>query len=172
MNIDERFLALHQSLDIALELVDLRALLADDDSGTRRMNIDLGLVGHPLDLDPRDAGVVEAPLDKVAQLQILVQQRRVVVRRVPLGIPTLDDAEPQPARMRFLSHGAPYEARSSTTTVRWLVRLRIGVECMCARASDRFQVGPVSPVAPLTYSGLSLTVRWARALPTPPTTPS
>src|SRR5271156_4788229 len=61
---------------------------------------------------------------------------------------------------------APYETRSSITTVRWLVRLRIGVECMCARASDRFQVGPVSAVARLTYRRSSSTFCWSRALAT------
>ena len=45
--------------DLFLELFDLGALLADDDAGTRRVNIDLGFVRRPLDFDARNAGVIE-----------------------------------------------------------------------------------------------------------------
>src|SRR5262249_52309816 len=41
--IDECLFAFHQFLDVALELVDLGALLADNNSGPRGMDIELGL---------------------------------------------------------------------------------------------------------------------------------
>src|ERR1700682_6581581 len=67
--------------------------------------------------------------------------------------------------MYFLSHRkSPQDARSSTITVRWLVRLWIGVACICERVSDRFQVGPVSAVARLTNNLSSSTFCWSRAL--------
>src|SRR5260370_26521093 len=99
MDVDKRVAPLHQLRDVNLKLVDFGALLADHDSRTRGMNVDLGLVGHPLDFDPRDSGVVEPLLDKIAKLQILMQQLRVVVTRVPSRVPALDDPETKSARI-------------------------------------------------------------------------
>src|SRR5262249_58534862 len=99
VNIDEGFLALHHFLDVGLELVDLDALLADNDSGPRGMDVYLGLVGHPLDFDAGNARVVQALLDEVAQLEVLVEKRGVVVTREPARLPAFDDAEPQSAWM-------------------------------------------------------------------------
>jgi len=65
--------------------------------------------------------------------------------------------EAQTARMCLLAHKILYDACSSTITVRWLVRFKIGVECICARIIERFQVGPVSASARLTYSRSSST---------------
>ena len=46
--------------------------------GPRGVDVDLQLVGRALDLDVRDAGMREPLLERVAQLEILVQQLRVV----------------------------------------------------------------------------------------------
>ena len=64
MNIDEGLFAFHHFLNIGLELVDLDALFTDDDARTSGMDIYLGLVGHPLDFDPRNSGMIEPLLDK------------------------------------------------------------------------------------------------------------
>src|SRR5690606_39885397 len=59
---------------------------------------------------------------------ILGQEFPEVPVRVPTGLPRLDDAQPEPARMRLLSHA--YSSRSRpwapdapvpTTTTTWLV---------------------------------------------------
>src|SRR5260370_33662945 len=103
MDVDKRVAPLHQLRDVNLELVDFGALLSDHDSRTRGMNVDLGLVGHPLDFDSRDSGVVKPLLDKIAKLQILMQQLRVVVARGPSPGPALDNGETKTPPMDFLT---------------------------------------------------------------------
>ena len=56
-------LVLGERLDVLLELLDAGAALADDDAGTRGVDVDLRLVGGALDLDAGDAGVLELLLD-------------------------------------------------------------------------------------------------------------
>ena len=99
MNIDKGFLALHHFLNVGFKLVDFDTLFADHDSGSRGMNIDLGLVGHAFDFHARDASVIQALLDEVAQLQVFVQERGVVMTREPTRIPAFDYPEPQSAGM-------------------------------------------------------------------------
>src|ERR671919_520970 len=68
-------------LQLVLELLDLRALAADDDARPRRVDRDARAVGRALDVDLRDAGVIELVLDEPADLHVLVQQVRVALRR-------------------------------------------------------------------------------------------
>src|SRR6266852_930815 len=64
-------------LQLVLQLLDLRALAADDDAGPRREDRDAAAVRGPLDVHPRDARVVELVLDVAPDLHVLVEQRRV-----------------------------------------------------------------------------------------------
>ena len=52
-------------------------------------------------------GVREPLLERVAQLQVLVQQLRVVLVGIPARAPRLVEAEPEPVRMNFLTHNSP-----------------------------------------------------------------
>ena len=54
--------------------------------------------------------------------------------------------------MYFLSHAqaSPPRRRSSTITVMWLLRLKIGVARPCARGRNRFAVGPSSTLMRFT----------------------
>ena len=61
MNIDVS-LTVGELGDLLFELFDFRALLADDDAGARRIDIDLGLARRPFDFNLLDAGVVEPGL--------------------------------------------------------------------------------------------------------------
>ena len=81
-----------------LQLVDLGALAADDDPRPRGEDVDLQLVGGALDLDLRDAGVREALLQRVAQIEVLVQQLRVVLVGEPARPPRLVEPQPEPVR--------------------------------------------------------------------------
>src|SRR5262245_54996825 len=105
LDVDED-LAVGPLLDLLLQLVDFRALAPDDEAGARGVDVDLQLVGGALDLDLRDARVREALLEAVAQLEILVQQLRVVLVGEPARAPGLVEPEPKAVRMDFLTHYA------------------------------------------------------------------
>src|SRR3954452_4405206 len=111
LNVDEHF-AVRLLLDFLLELVDLRALATDDDSRSRRVDVDLQLVGGALDFNLRDAGVRKARLQGVAQLQVLVKQLRVVLVGEPARAPGLVEPEPKSVRMYFLTHKSPFAVAS------------------------------------------------------------
>ena len=78
--------------------------------GPRGVDVDLRLVGGALDLDLRDARVVEALLQEVADLDVLVQQLGVLAPGEPARVPVLDDAEPEALRMYLLSHASALRA--------------------------------------------------------------
>src|SRR5262249_36275887 len=65
----------------------------------------------------------------------------VVLLFVPLGVPALDDAQAEPDRMCFLTHGY---ASSCTTTVMWLVRRWMRLARPMARGIHRLMIGPLS----------------------------
>jgi hypothetical protein len=68
------------------------------------VDVDLQLVGSPLGLDLRNAGVREPLLEIGTQRQILVQQLRVVAVGEPARLPRLVEPEPESVRMYFLTH--------------------------------------------------------------------
>src|SRR5205807_7516245 len=69
-------LAVDELLQLVAELVDLGALAADDDAGTRGVDVDAHLVGRALDVDLRDSCVGEVVLLIIAKLQIEMQRLR------------------------------------------------------------------------------------------------
>src|SRR3954466_11527431 len=89
-------------LQLVLQLLDLRALAADDDARPRREDRDARAVGRALDVDLRDARVVELVLDEAADLHVLVQQVGVALRREPARRPRPRGAETEADRMRLL----------------------------------------------------------------------
>ena len=72
-NVDKDF-AIRAPPDIVLEPVDLYALAADDDPGTRGQDVDLQLVGRALDVHGGHPGVTQTALEDLPQLEVLVQQ--------------------------------------------------------------------------------------------------
>src|SRR5574341_385623 len=70
-------------LELVLQLLHLRALPPDDDTRAGGRDRDPRPVGRSLDVDPRDARVVELVLDVAPDLHVLVQQRRVRLGREP-----------------------------------------------------------------------------------------
>src|SRR5262249_50672024 len=91
-------------LQLVLQLFDLGALAADDDARTRGENRDPGAIRRPLDIDARDARVIELILDVAPDLDVLVQQVGVSLRREPPGAPRAGRSEAEPDRMRLLTH--------------------------------------------------------------------
>src|SRR5690606_3713984 len=138
-DVDEH-LAARDLLQLLPQPIDLGALAADDDARPRRVDVDLELVGRPLDVDARHAGVCEPPLELAPQLQVLVQQLRVILVSEPPRPPRLVEPQPEAVGMNFLTHSLDYSAafarrrrgawvsdalrgRSATSTVRWAIRL-------------------------------------------------
>src|SRR5262249_42631746 len=77
VDVDERLLV-GEPRQLLLQLLDLRALLANHDARARGVDVDLRLVGGALDVDLGDARVVQALLQEVADLDVLVEQVRVL----------------------------------------------------------------------------------------------
>src|ERR1044072_7199545 len=90
--------------EIALELVDLRALATDDDAGSRGVDDDLETVSGAFDIDVRDAGAGEALLQITFQFQVFEQELAKLFFREPMRMPVLVVAEPKTVWMNFLTH--------------------------------------------------------------------
>src|SRR6266403_1678109 len=87
------------------QLVDVGALLADHDAGTRRVDRHAALLVRTLDHDSRDRRLLQFLVQHFADLDILVQQLAVfVLAGVPTGIPRPVDAETQPDWIDLLTH--------------------------------------------------------------------
>src|SRR5262249_10280880 len=105
---------LGEALELLLELLDARALLADHDARTRGVDVHLHLVRGALDLDAGDARREVLLLHAVPQLDVLVKPVRVVLLCEPLRVPSADDAEAKAVRMCLLTHGIKPSDLAST----------------------------------------------------------
>ena len=115
--------------DIALELVDLRALATDDDARTRRVDDDLQTIGGALDIDVRNAGAGKALLQIALQLQIFKQELAKLLLRKPVRMPVLVVAEAKTVWMNFLTHNLLQffvsESESRISNLRSSIRLSL-----------------------------------------------
>src|SRR6185503_382597 len=96
---------LHHLRDLPAQLLDVLALLADDDARTRGVNRDVHLARGTLDLDAADRSFDQLLLQELADDVIGVQVRREVLRGgIPLRRPVAGDAETNADRIDFLTH--------------------------------------------------------------------
>src|SRR5690606_39203625 len=135
----DRDLALRQVGQLVTQTVDLGALLADHDARARRVDRHHDLLRLALDLDLRDRGPGQPLVEVLPDRLVFLQQLVEVPLSVPARLPRLHDPEPEPVRMRLLSH--TYSFRSTTTTT-WLVGRRIEAGLPIAAARHRFSSGP------------------------------
>src|SRR5262249_25686980 len=77
LNVNVHF-ALGALRNLLLELVDFRALAADNDAGTRGVDADDELVRGALDVNRANAGGLELVLELFAELDVLMQQIGIV----------------------------------------------------------------------------------------------
>src|SRR6185437_1070641 len=105
-NVNEDF-PIGPLLNVGLQLVDLRALAADDDTRTRGADNQPQLVARTLDLNRRDAGSLQLVAELSLQLHILDQQLVIAALHEPARLPRLVHAEAESIRMDFLSHKLP-----------------------------------------------------------------
>src|SRR5579871_918258 len=130
--------------DLAAQLLDVLALLADHDAGTCRMNRDVGAPGGALDVDAADRGVGELLLQELPHQMIGVNVRgEGLGARIPLGGPVTGDAETNADRIDFLTH-QDSRLPSETCTRMWLLRLAMRTPRPLARAWKRLSIGAAS----------------------------
>src|ERR1700723_56567 len=87
------------------QLVDIGALLADHDAGTRRVDRHAALLVRTLDHDPGDSRLLQLLVQDRADFDILVQQLAVfVLAGEPTGIPRPVDAKTQPDWIDLFTH--------------------------------------------------------------------
>jgi hypothetical protein len=92
------------AVQVAAQLVDLRARLADHDPGPGGVDVDLDLGGVLADRDVRQPGVREAADDVPANAYVLVQEVGEVLFVEPVRLPVVDVAHAERLRMDFLTH--------------------------------------------------------------------
>ena len=92
-------------MDVAAQRVDLGPGLPDHDARAGRVDVDRDALLVLLDVDVAEARMTELATDVVADLHVLDQVLRELLRaRVPVGLPLVDDSDPQAAGMDFLPH--------------------------------------------------------------------
>src|SRR5579863_3149079 len=104
LDIDKNVFSAGALLQLALQLVDFRALASDDDPRPRGLDNDSQLVARTLDLNRTDACRLELVLQLVLQLHVLVQLFVVIAFCKPARLPRLRKPKPETIRMDFLSH--------------------------------------------------------------------
>src|SRR5262249_57320326 len=85
--------------------LDVFALLADDDAGSRGLDRDVHLLRGALDHDAADRRLLELLLEKLAHAEIGTHVRReLLLGGVPAAGPVTGDAEAHAQRIDFLTH--------------------------------------------------------------------
>jgi hypothetical protein len=84
----------------------------DHNTGFGGMNGHRNLVcGGTLDLNSRDRGIEQFFVDCLTNQQIFSKDIFVITLSVPAGLPALNDAEPEPNGMHFMSQKCPPSSR-------------------------------------------------------------
>src|SRR5262245_29213631 len=163
-------LLLRPRLQLVLESLHLGALAADDDASPGRRYGDASTIRRPLDVDPRDPGMVELVFDVASNLHVLVQQLGVVLGCEPARRPRPRRPEAKADRVCLLAHylfplPAPRLGAAALALPRG-ARARAGLaSAVSADAAGRAAgvrsrcSGGCATRAPLT-SSLTATVRW------------
>ncbi len=95
---------LGEALDVLAQAIHLSALAPDHDAGARRADEYPHLVALALDVDGRDTGPRQPRTDVTPDPDVLVKVLRVVAVGVPIGLPGVDDPQPEPVRVDLVSH--------------------------------------------------------------------
>src|SRR4029453_10392392 len=134
-------------LQLALQLLDVRALLANDHAGTSRVDRHSADLRRALDHDLRDRGLRRLLENVTAELQVFEQQPSVLLTfREPAAVPGTVDLQAKADRRGFLTHYA--SSCSRTMTRRRLNGLTIREERPRARVMNRFLRLHFTPPAP------------------------
>src|SRR5437867_282336 len=140
----ETDLRAHHPAQLRAQRLDVFALLADDHSGPGAVNGDARILRRALDRDFAHRGMAEFLAQKIADLDVLIEDRRKVLTvGVPLRRPIAVDGKAEAGRVDFLSHENPYLS-SPTVTLMWQLCLRMTLPRPLARAVKRRRFAPLS----------------------------
>src|SRR4029077_2496802 len=96
---------LRQRMQVAPQRVHLDSRLADHDARPRRVDVDRDPLLVLADQDVGQARVGELVVDVLADANVLEDVvRELLLAGVPVGLPVVDDAHTEAARMNFLAH--------------------------------------------------------------------
>src|SRR5215831_1038386 len=126
---------LREAGDLAAQLLDVGALLADDHAGPRRLHRDAALLVWAFDHDLGDRRLLEVLHQLLADLHVLVQQLAVLgLAGVPARIPGAVDAETQADWIDLLTHWLPLKKpRPRPRARRWSGSRTALESCPCGR---------------------------------------
>ncbi|SKF62739.1 Uncharacterised protein [Mycobacteroides abscessus subsp. bolletii] len=93
-----------QLLQVGADAVGLGATTADDDAGTRGVDINSDPVASPFDLHLGDTGTLQAGGQQTADRHVFLDIVRVLLVGVPAGLPVGGDTEPEAVRIDLLAH--------------------------------------------------------------------
>src|SRR5690606_24760224 len=110
-----------QPCELSAQLLDVGALLADQDAGSRGMHGDAAFTVRTLDHDARDACLALLRQDVPTDGHILVEEPSVLVASCePAAVPCTIDADAEADGIDFMTHHSRSSAAagcSRTTTV-------------------------------------------------------
>src|SRR5205807_5398891 len=88
----------------------------DHDAGPGRADEHLDLITPALDVDRGDPGPRQLPADVLPDRDVLMERVRILlVVRVPVRLPPVDDPEPEAVRIHLVSHYRSCAGAGSTT---------------------------------------------------------
>src|SRR6266480_515257 len=88
------------------QLLDVLALLADDDAGTRGLDGDVDLLGGAFDQNTAHRGLGEPALEELAHPEVGIHvHRELSLAGIPARGPVAGDPQPYPQRIDLLTHG-------------------------------------------------------------------
>src|ERR1700682_4819843 len=148
----QRHLALGHLGEVAAQLLDVGALLADHHARTGGVDGHAGALGRTLDDDLGHARLAQPLAQHLADVDVLMEHLGVFVAfGVPPRVPGPVDAEPQADGIDLLTHYlSSASARSRTTIVRWLNGLMMPAARPRPRVWKRFMTRPLPTDASAT----------------------
>ncbi len=112
-------------LQLTADAVSLGSTTADDDARTSGVDVHTNAVAGAFDDYIGDTSAFQAFGQELADLDVFSDVILVLLVGVPVGLPVGSDSQPEAVRMNLLAHYLAPSFWEATTTVMWLVRLRI-----------------------------------------------
>src|SRR5699024_6190045 len=94
-----------KTLQVALEVFNVFTTTADDNTGTRGVDGDAGVLGRPFDDDLAHCSVLQLFLEVFTYLYVVAEHAgKCLFGGIPAGCPVAIDCQTEPDRVYFLSH--------------------------------------------------------------------